>query len=190
MSQYEITRAQWTAVTGWADPSNVDVLERHERPGAEVSWYDAIAFCNKLSLLEGLTPVYAVSGVDFSTLTYAQIPTSDNADLERGDGELGRQRVPAAHGDGVDVGGDGRGHGEPGGGEHDGVREGVRRGARGATLIGDYAVFGYTPTVGRTTTSGRTRWGRSWPTSWGSMISPGTCGSGRGTGTGRIPRGR
>lgn len=47
-------------------------------PVQRVSWYDAIAFCNKLSLLEGVTPVYSVSGVNFSTLTYAQIPTSNN----------------------------------------------------------------------------------------------------------------
>ncbi|MBU1241739.1 SUMF1/EgtB/PvdO family nonheme iron enzyme [Myxococcota bacterium] len=79
MSQYEITRAQWTAVTGWTDPSNVTYSSGTSDPVQMVSWYDAIAFCNKLSLLEGLTPVYSVSGVDFSTLTYAQIPASDNA---------------------------------------------------------------------------------------------------------------
>ncbi|MBU1412568.1 formylglycine-generating enzyme family protein, partial [Myxococcota bacterium] len=48
-------------------------------PVQRVNWYDAIAFCNKLSLLEGLTPVYAVSGVDFNSLTYSQIPTADDA---------------------------------------------------------------------------------------------------------------
>ncbi|MBU1068901.1 SUMF1/EgtB/PvdO family nonheme iron enzyme [Myxococcota bacterium] len=80
MSQYEITRAQWTAVTGWADPSNTTYSSGTSDPVQQVSWYDAIAFCNKLSILEGLTPVYAVSGVDFSALTYAQIPTATNAD--------------------------------------------------------------------------------------------------------------
>ena len=78
MSQYEITRAQWTAVTGWADPSNVTYSGGTSDPVQQVSWYDAIAFCNKLSFAEGLTPVYSVSGVNFSTLTYAQIPTSSN----------------------------------------------------------------------------------------------------------------
>ena len=79
MSRHEITRAQWTAVTGWADPSDVGHSTGTSDPVQTVSKYDAIAFCNKLSLLEGLTPVYAVSGVDFSTLTYAQIPPNNNS---------------------------------------------------------------------------------------------------------------
>ena len=78
MSQHEITRAQWTAVTGWADPSDVMYSSGTGDPAQQVSWYDAIAFCNKLSLLEGLTPVYTVSGVNFSTLTYAEIPIFNN----------------------------------------------------------------------------------------------------------------
>ena len=79
MSQYEITRAQWVAVTGWADPSDPGSSSGTSDPVQKVSWYDAIAFCNKLSLAEGLTPVYAVSGVDFANLTYAQLPTWTNA---------------------------------------------------------------------------------------------------------------
>lgn len=31
-------------------------------PVGNVSWYDAIVFCNKLSVIDGLTPVYSVSG--------------------------------------------------------------------------------------------------------------------------------
>ncbi|MBU1244806.1 formylglycine-generating enzyme family protein [Myxococcota bacterium] len=79
MSRTEITRVQWTAVTGWADPSAVAYSVGTGDPVQRVNWYDAIAFCNKLSLLEGLTPVYAVSGVDFDTLTYAQIPATNDA---------------------------------------------------------------------------------------------------------------
>jgi hypothetical protein len=79
MSLHEITRAQWTAVTGWADPSNLIYSSGTSDPVQRVSWYDAIVFCNKLSLLEGLTPVYSVSGVDFTTLNYAEIPTATDA---------------------------------------------------------------------------------------------------------------
>ncbi len=79
MSQYEITRAQWTAVTGWEDPSWPMFSSDTSDPVSRVSWYDAIAFCNKLSIAEGLTPVYSVSGVNFSTLTYDEIPSTSNA---------------------------------------------------------------------------------------------------------------
>jgi len=78
MSKHEITRAQWTAVTGWAGLGENSRSSGTSDPVQNLSWYAAIAFCNKLSLLEGLTPVYAVSGVDFSTLTYAQIPTGED----------------------------------------------------------------------------------------------------------------
>jgi len=42
-----------------------------------VNWYHAIAFCNKLSLLEGLTPAYTVSRVsNWAELAFDSIPTS------------------------------------------------------------------------------------------------------------------
>jgi formylglycine-generating enzyme required for sulfatase activity len=60
------------------DPSTTSYSSGTDDPVQSVNWYAAIAFCNKLSIAEGLTPVYVVSGVDFSALTYAQIPTSSN----------------------------------------------------------------------------------------------------------------
>jgi formylglycine-generating enzyme required for sulfatase activity len=49
-----------------------------------VSWYEAIAFCNKLSVMKGKTPVYSVKvggiEIDWATLAYASIPTSSNTD--------------------------------------------------------------------------------------------------------------
>jgi formylglycine-generating enzyme required for sulfatase activity len=51
-----------------------------KRPVEQVSWYGAIAFCNKLSLLDGKTPVYSVSGIsDWAALLYSAIPTADSA---------------------------------------------------------------------------------------------------------------
>jgi formylglycine-generating enzyme required for sulfatase activity len=74
MSQYDITRAQFLAIMG-TDPSNTTYSSGTSDPVQQASWRQAIAFCNKLSIAEGLTPVYSVSGVNFTTLTYAAIPT-------------------------------------------------------------------------------------------------------------------
>ncbi|OHD18851.1 MAG: hypothetical protein A2087_03410 [Spirochaetes bacterium GWD1_61_31] len=83
MSATEITRAQWVAVTGWADPVTSFSLGTDD-PVQNVNWYHAIAFCNKLSLKEGLTPVYsvAVAGVpvNFESLTFLAIPLLSSAD--------------------------------------------------------------------------------------------------------------
>jgi formylglycine-generating enzyme required for sulfatase activity len=50
---------------------------QNRRPVEQVSWYAAIAFCNKLSLLDGKEPVYSVSGIsDWAGLAYDAIPTS------------------------------------------------------------------------------------------------------------------
>jgi formylglycine-generating enzyme required for sulfatase activity len=51
-------------------------------PVETISWYDAIAFCNKLSVLEGRTPVYSVEGYSnakWRILTYDKVPTANNA---------------------------------------------------------------------------------------------------------------
>jgi formylglycine-generating enzyme required for sulfatase activity len=79
MSQNEITRAQFLAIMG-TDPSDTAYSSGTSDPVQKANWYHAIAFCNKLSLAEGLTTVYSVSGVtDWAALSYASIPTSTNS---------------------------------------------------------------------------------------------------------------
>jgi hypothetical protein len=77
MSRHEITRAQFKAMLG-TDPSDARYSTGDSDPVQMVSWNNAIAFCNKLSIAEGLTPVYAVKGIDFSSLTYANIPAGSD----------------------------------------------------------------------------------------------------------------
>jgi formylglycine-generating enzyme required for sulfatase activity len=61
MSAREITRAQFIAVMGF-DPTDTDYSTGANNPVQYVNWYHALVFCNKLSIREGLTPVYAISG--------------------------------------------------------------------------------------------------------------------------------
>jgi formylglycine-generating enzyme required for sulfatase activity len=83
MNETEVTQELFNAVMG-NNPSTftsgaASDETQNRRPVETVRWYDAIAFCNKLSLANGKEPVYSVSGVtDWSTLTYGSIPTSDN----------------------------------------------------------------------------------------------------------------
>jgi formylglycine-generating enzyme required for sulfatase activity len=43
-----------------------------------VSWYDVLVFCNKLSIKEGLSPAYSISGRT-DPANWGAVPTSDNA---------------------------------------------------------------------------------------------------------------
>ncbi len=79
MSRHEITREQFLNIMG-GDPSDESYSPGLNYPVQDLSWYQAIAFCNKLSIAEGFTPVYSVTGVDFETLAYADIPSTNDAD--------------------------------------------------------------------------------------------------------------
>jgi uncharacterized repeat protein (TIGR02543 family) len=87
IGQYEVTQELFTAVMSY-NPSyftaSKQPLQKTEtdvglRPVEEVSWFDAITFCNKLSLLMGKTRCYDVgimSDADWANLAYADIPDS------------------------------------------------------------------------------------------------------------------
>jgi len=78
MSAREITRTQFAALLT-TDPSKVYLVDVKSSPVQQVNWYHAIAFANKLSIAEGLTPVYAIEGIDFTTLSFDAIPTRNDA---------------------------------------------------------------------------------------------------------------
>ena len=54
MCRYLVTQALWESVMG----NNPSYFKGATRPVDEVSWCDAVLFCNKLSLFDGLEPVY------------------------------------------------------------------------------------------------------------------------------------
>ena len=54
MCRHEVTQEEYQAVMG----ENPSYFKGSERPVEQVSWYDAVECCNKLSRAEGLTPCY------------------------------------------------------------------------------------------------------------------------------------
>jgi uncharacterized repeat protein (TIGR02543 family) len=68
MSKYQVTQAQYQAVMGTNpsyftnDPASGEI--QGNRPVEGVSWYDAIEFCNALSIQEGLSPYYTIDKVN------------------------------------------------------------------------------------------------------------------------------
>ena len=58
VAKTEVTQIQWAAVMG----NNPSDFKGDNRPVECVSWYDAIVFCNKLSMMDKKTPVYSVNG--------------------------------------------------------------------------------------------------------------------------------
>lgn len=58
ISPYEVKQSDYAAVMG-GNPSN---FSGDDLPVENVSWLDAVAYCNALSEKESLTPVYAIDG--------------------------------------------------------------------------------------------------------------------------------
>ncbi len=62
MSKYELTQEEYEEITG-SNPSN---FQGDNLPVENISWLDAVAYCNARSEEDGLTPVYAIDGQNVS----------------------------------------------------------------------------------------------------------------------------
>ena len=62
IGKYEVTQSEYEEVMG-ENPSN---FSGDNLPVENVTWYDAIEYCNKLSEREELTPVYTIDGENVS----------------------------------------------------------------------------------------------------------------------------
>jgi formylglycine-generating enzyme required for sulfatase activity len=62
MKRAEVTRAEWQAVMATLPPANPGC--NMECPLANINWWEALEFCNRLSLSEGLPACYAFSECD------------------------------------------------------------------------------------------------------------------------------
>lgn len=56
IGKYEVTQAEWANVMG----GNPSAFKGDQLPVEMVSWYDAVEYCNKRSIQEGLKPFYNI----------------------------------------------------------------------------------------------------------------------------------
>jgi formylglycine-generating enzyme required for sulfatase activity len=83
MGKYPVTQEEYQKVMG-SNPSNFKAAVSGESgtpgklPVETVSWYDALVFCNKLSISEGLSPAYSIDGKT-NPAEWGTVPTSSDA---------------------------------------------------------------------------------------------------------------
>ena len=89
MGIHEVTQEQLQAVMGYnpsrfsTNPAPGETQAR--RPVETVSWYHAIAFANRLSILQGLEPVYTIAGIsntDADAWLFENVPVWDDPRID------------------------------------------------------------------------------------------------------------
>lgn len=72
-SDHEVTQAEYQDVMG----SNPSEFSGSNKPVENVSWYDALVYCNKRSIKEGKTPCYTIGGKTTPT-EWGSVPTDSS----------------------------------------------------------------------------------------------------------------
>jgi len=62
MSRYEVTQEEYQEMMG----TNPGTFSGEKLPVENITWFDALAYCNARSVKEGLTPVYTIDGQNVS----------------------------------------------------------------------------------------------------------------------------
>ena len=63
MGKYEVTQAEYEKYCSYgSDSPSSSYGDGDNYPAYYVSWYDALVYCNKRSIAEGLTPCYSIKG--------------------------------------------------------------------------------------------------------------------------------
>ena len=90
IGKYQVTQDQWRAVMGdnvnlinpnpsyfSSNPASGEVQGR--RPVESVSWYEALVFCNRLSIKKGLRPAYWING-STDPAEWGAVPMSNSSE--------------------------------------------------------------------------------------------------------------
>jgi formylglycine-generating enzyme required for sulfatase activity len=84
LSQYEVTQGQYFEITGMrpssckTNPESRTIEGWKALPVEMVNWYEALVFCNRLSIKEKLSPVYRVNG-SVNPDDWGAVPTNEAA---------------------------------------------------------------------------------------------------------------
>lgn len=99
ISPYETTQKEFSELMGFNPSANVLTNSAFEAvyPVENITWYDAVMFCNKLSEKEGLALYYDVSSITYSGISGASSITSAVVtEISTGNGRMG-YRLPTQY---------------------------------------------------------------------------------------------